>query len=125
MQNAYAKKGTRHFLIDGFPRNQDNVSVWEMAMPSHKVEFVFYFDCPEEVLVGRLLERGQTSGRNDDKLDVIRKRFRTFQEESYPIVQMYEQTGQVKTIASDQSVEQVYSQVAALFQSLKTGEAAQ
>lgn len=118
MEHSYATKKTTHFLIDGFPRNQDNVTVWQTQMPSHQVPFVLNFDCPEEVLVGRLLERGQTSGRNDDKLDVIRKRFRTFQEESTPIVENYQATGQVRTIVSDKSVEQVYQQVKELFEKL-------
>jgi UMP-CMP kinase len=118
MQKAYSEHGITKFLIDGFPRNQDNVTVWEKNMPSHDVLSVLYFDCPEEVLVGRLLERSKTSGRNDDNLDTIRKRFRTFQEESYPIVEIYESQKKVKRIASDQSVEQVYRAVEAFFMSL-------
>jgi UMP-CMP kinase len=118
MQQAYSKSGTSKFLIDGFPRNQDNVTVWENNMPIHKVLSVLYFDCPEEVLVGRLLERSKTSGRNDDNLDTIRKRFQTFQQESYPIVEIYESQHKVKRIASDQSVEQVYQVVEAFFTNL-------
>jgi len=38
------------FLIDGFPRNQDNLEGWERAM-SDKVNmlFVLFFDCTEHV----------------------------------------------------------------------------
>jgi UMP-CMP kinase len=118
MQEAHSKFGTRKFLIDGFPRNQDNVTVWEQKMPSHPVLSVLYFDCPEEVLVGRLLERSKTSGRSDDNLDTIRKRFQTFQRDSYPIVEMYDSQDKVKRIASDQSVEQVYQAVEAFFNNL-------
>lgn len=115
MLQAYRHNGTHKFLIDGFPRNQDNVNVWQQQMPHHDVTCILYFDCPEEVLVGRLLERGQTSGRSDDNLDVIRKRFKTFQQESYPIVEFYESQGKVERIRSDQSVEQVYAKVETLF----------
>lgn len=118
MLQAYERDGCTKFLIDGFPRNQDNVTVWEQQMPRHHVECILYFDCPEEVLVGRLLERGQTSGRNDDNLDVIRKRFRTFQQESLPIVEFYEAQGKVKRIPSDQSVEQVYNAVQEIFNNM-------
>ena len=118
MMEAYQTEGTTKFLIDGFPRNQDNVTVWERNMPSHSVDCILFFDCPEEVLVGRLLERGQTSGRSDDNLDTIRRRFKTFQEESYPIVESYVSTGKVERIPSDQSVEQVFQQVKAVFNKL-------
>ena len=41
-------------------------------------KLVLFFDCPEDVMVERLLERGKTSGRSDDNEDTIRKRFNTF-----------------------------------------------
>lgn len=118
MLNAYREQGTTRFLIDGFPRNQDNVTVWQQHMPQHRVESVLYFDCPEEVLVGRLLERSKTSGRNDDNLDTIRKRFQTFQEQSLPIVELYQRDNKVYKIPSDQSVQDVYKQVEAFFNTL-------
>lgn len=108
---------TTNFLIDGYPRSIENIQAWEETMaPYHTLKFLLNFECPEEVLVGRLLERGQSSGRVDDTIDVIRKRFQTFQKESLPIIGYYEALGvPVHKIASDQSVEQVYAKVAALF----------
>lgn len=41
---------TQKFLIDGFPRNEDNLSGWENKMGDKTdLKFVLYFDCPEEV----------------------------------------------------------------------------
>lgn len=38
------------FLIDGFPRNQNNLEGWKAAMNDKAtVKFVLFFDCPEEV----------------------------------------------------------------------------
>eukprot|EP00351_Strombidinopsis_sp_SopsisLIS2011_P004749 CAMPEP_0116887840 /NCGR_PEP_ID=MMETSP0463-20121206/22536_1 /TAXON_ID=181622 /ORGANISM="Strombidinopsis sp, Strain SopsisLIS2011" /LENGTH=37 /DNA_ID= /DNA_START= /DNA_END= /DNA_ORIENTATION= len=34
----------------------------------------------------RILERGKTSGRNDDNIETLKKRFNTFQEQSMPVV---------------------------------------
>jgi UMP-CMP kinase len=118
MMNVFQSTQCTKFLIDGFPRSEGNVTVWDEHMKEHKVEFVLNFECPEEVLVGRLLERGQTSGRIDDEIDVIRLRFQTFQKECKPIVDMYSQKNMVRTIQSDQAVELVYDQVAALFKDL-------
>jgi UMP-CMP kinase len=124
LENAMAKAafpqdgggGITKFLIDGFPRSFENMDAWTDTMRHHSILFVLHFECPEEVLVGRLLERGQTSGRNDDTIDVIRKRFQTFQQETMPIVEDLEKRGTtVHKIASDQSVEQVYTRTVALF----------
>ena len=47
------------FLIDGFPRNHDNLKGWEKEMNDRvDLKFVMFFDCPEEV--ERKKERGDT-----------------------------------------------------------------
>jgi adenylate kinase family enzyme len=42
------------------------------------VPCILYFTCSEETLQKRLLKRGETSGRSDDNLESIKKRFNTF-----------------------------------------------
>ena len=59
----------------------------------------------------RLLKRGETSGRDDDNAESIRKRFRTFVETSMPVVDDFEKKGKVVNIKATGSVEEVYSQV--------------
>ena len=45
---------------------------------------VLAYECPEQVLEERLLKRGESSGRSDDNIESIRKRFKTFQAETMP-----------------------------------------
>jgi adenylate kinase family enzyme len=53
------------FLVDGFPRNQDNLDGWQHTMSEKaKVLFVLVLNAPLEVCVQRCLNRGQ--GRTDD-----------------------------------------------------------
>lgn len=119
MKDAYNKTNTnKHFLIDGFPRNQGNVDAWNTMQSSKlraNIKFVLFFDCSEEIMTSRLLQRGKTSGRNDDEVDVIRKRFLTYRNESMPIIQMYEKNGLLKTISADKSVDDVFKDVSTLF----------
>jgi UMP-CMP kinase len=104
------------FLIDGFPRDEQNLTGWTSVMGDYAtVEFVLFFDCPESVMESRLLKRGETSGRTDDNLESIKKRFRTYIESTMPIIQHYEKQGKVRKIDSTASVEAVYDQVKALF----------
>lgn len=38
------------FLIDGFPRNRDNLDGWNKAMGEKvNLKFVLFFDCKEQV----------------------------------------------------------------------------
>ena len=104
-----------HVLVDGFPRSEGNVNSWkEVVGPKANVEKVLFFECPEDVLTSRLLERAKTSGRNDDNIDVIRKRFATYKNESMPIINMYEKEGKVKKIIADRSIDEVYAEVESL-----------
>ncbi|KAL7501226.1 hypothetical protein ACHAWT_011158 [Skeletonema menzelii] len=105
-------QGQIKFLIDGFPRSEGNVKAWKDVVGDAAVlEYVFFFECPYDILTSRLLERGKTSGRSDDSLDVIRKRFDTYREESMPIIEMYEKEGKVRKIMADRSIEDVYAEV--------------
>jgi len=56
MDAAFQSKGATKFLIDGFPRNEENRQSFE-RMTGLEPAFVLYFDCPEGVMVDRLLRR--------------------------------------------------------------------
>lgn len=110
MKQAYQKSGSTKFLIDGFPRGQDNIDAWDNQMGAHKVTSCLNYECPEQLLVDRLLERGKSSGRSDDNMETIRKRFQTHVEACKPVLARYSKDGILHTINSDQSVDEVYKQ---------------
>jgi UMP-CMP kinase len=109
MRETLAKKSERpaRFLIDGFPRKMDQALKFEEVVAPAKL--VLFYDCPEKVMEGRLLERGKTSGRADDNAESIRKRFRTFVETSMPVVRHYEAEGKVVKVDSTPPPDQVYA----------------
>lgn len=85
------------FLIDGFPRNFDNLEGWTRCMTrdennddsSHDaaaVLGVLSYDCPLSILEERVMKRSKDSGRSDDNLESLRRRFKTFQMETVPVV---------------------------------------
>lgn len=49
-------------------------------------------------MLKRLLKRGETSGRVDDNEETIKKRFKTFLESSYPVVEYFRKSGKVHTV---------------------------
>jgi len=124
MKKAMDTEDTCDFLIDGFPRDLVNLDGWRKAVretdlfSNVEVKYVLYFDCPEEVLQQRLLERGKTSGRTDDNLESIKKRFRTYQK-MVPVIQYYEKQGKVHKVISDDTIENVFEEVKAVLH--KTG----
>ncbi|OHE95757.1 UMP-CMP kinase [Colletotrichum orchidophilum] len=99
--------GKARFLIDGFPRKMDQAVKFEEAVCPAKL--VLFYDCPEDVMESRLLERGKTSGRADDNAESIRKRFRTFVETSMPVVDYFEKEGRVVKLDATPPPQDVYS----------------
>ena len=80
----------------------------EAVCPS---KFTLFFDCPEEVMQERLLNRGKTSGRADDNVESIKKRFKTFVETSMPVVEYFEKEGKVVKIRAVKSPDEMYEEV--------------
>ncbi|GAA5948614.1 hypothetical protein JCM3765_004944 [Sporobolomyces pararoseus] len=99
----------KRFLIDGFPRQMDQaIKFDESVCPSSLVLFLV---CPENILQERLLERGKTSGRDDDNAESIKKRFQTFINTSMPVVDYYRKQGKVVDIDSSKTIDQVYEEI--------------
>ncbi|KAI8140788.1 adenylate kinase-domain-containing protein [Fennellomyces sp. T-0311] len=109
MQEAIDNEGKKKFLIDGFPRKMDQACKFEEVVVESQL--TLYFACSEETLLSRLLKRGESSGRVDDNIESIRKRFRTFTETSYPVIEYYEKQDKVRKINAEQSREEVYADV--------------
>lgn len=102
-------KGATKFLVDGFPRKMDQALTFEDKVARSSI--TLFFECPESVMLKRLLERGKTSGRDDDNAESIKKRFRTFLDTSMPVVDYFDKQGKVLKVLCDQPVDSVYSQV--------------
>ncbi|KAI1280378.1 UMP-CMP kinase [Halotydeus destructor] len=109
--------GSGKFLVDGFPRNQNNQDGWQKQMAAKvNLKFVLFFDCPDELCVQRCLDRGAAgSGRSDDNENSLRKRFDTFLNETFPIIQLYEKQGLVRKIDASRIPDEVYADVKAIF----------
>eukprot|EP00752_Nemacystus_decipiens_P001868 g1799.t1 len=100
------------FLIDGFPRNSDNVEGWDAMMGDvADVRAVLFLYCPEGVLEQRLLSRGKSSGRTDDNAETAKRRFQTYVETTLPVVEKYEQAGLVARVDGNQDVDSVFRDV--------------
>ncbi|KAI9275420.1 adenylate kinase-domain-containing protein [Phascolomyces articulosus] len=116
MKEAMETSKSTRFLIDGFPRKMDQAIKFEEVVVPSKV--VLYFECPEEVMLKRLLRRGESSGRIDDNIESIKKRFNVFKETSFPVIEAFEKQNKVHKVHCDRPVKEVYSEVKTVFDTL-------
>ena len=59
---------------------------------------MLFFECSEKIMEERLLRRGETSGRADDNVESIKKRFQTYLEKTMPVIEHYEKSNKVKKV---------------------------
>lgn len=117
LEKAMQESGKENFLIDGFPRNKDNLDGWNKAMGEKvNLKFVLFFDCSEEVCIERCLKRGQAgSGRSDDNIESLRKRINTYNDSTIAIIDHYRQQDLVRRVDARMNIEQVFAEVKKLF----------
>ena len=86
-----------YIVVDGFPRNYDNVQGWMEHMPSYTAVLgALVYNCPMEVLEQRIMTRAETSGRSDDNLESARRRFDTFRAQTEPVVRALERVEDIQ-----------------------------
>ena len=79
----------KKILVDGYPRNQENIDEWEKQMKGIvEVKGALYIEVSNEEMTKRLL--GRNEGRADDNEETIKKRLDTFEKETKPIVEYFE-----------------------------------
>lgn len=111
-----AGSGKEKFLVDGFPRDIDNLKCWQDKMSTvAEVQFLLFLDCPEDVMTARLLERGKTSGRTDDNAESIVKRLRVYEDSTRPIIEYFRSINKIREVESNRDPELVYQDVSKFF----------
>lgn len=83
IKNAMEEAGwaSKRYLIDGFPRNEDNVEGWnEVIGDKANIKKVIYFESDEDECIKRITSqpRGEEAGgqaRADDNIETLKKRF--------------------------------------------------
>ena len=113
MEKATRTTGKNNFLLDGFPRSLENLEAWEeIAGGGAELPKMLYFECPYPVLEKRILSRAKYTGRSDDNIESVKKRFDTFKAETLPTVEHFKSRD--KCVELDTSLERqaVYDLVA-------------
>nr|CAA73579.1 NMP kinase [Paramecium primaurelia] len=100
------------FLIDGFPRNYENMENW-IALMDNKINFksVIHILCSRTTMIQRITERSKTSGRSDDNIQTLEKRFIRYQNDTYKIIEHYRNKNQLIEINGDNSIEIVQREI--------------
>ena len=104
----------KKILVDGYPRNQENIDVWEKEMKDLvEVKGALYIEVSNEEMKKRLL--GRNEGRADENEETITKRLETFDKETKPIVDYFEKQGNLIKIDGMKTVDEISKEIAEKF----------
>jgi UMP-CMP kinase len=90
---------------------------------SEKVDFLFvlFFECSQEQCVERCIKRGQAgSGRTDDNMESLKKRFDTYMNDTMPIIEHYRSLDKTRRIDANRCPDTVFADVEAVLGDAKT-----
>lgn len=127
-------KTKKNYILDGFPRSVNQAK----AIEDLKINKVIYLDVPEKIVVERLSGRRicthgnhtyhikylppQKNGicdhdqtklvqRRDDAPNVVRKRFKVYDQETQPVIKYYQHKKLVHKVDASASPQNVYAAV--------------
>ena len=83
------------FLLDGYPRTADQVQELDSILKEtdSKLDAVVQLTAESEEVVRRLAKRAIEQGRSDDTEEVLRNRLSVYEEQTAPLISVYESRG--------------------------------
>ncbi len=113
--------GAKGIIFDGIPRNTEQIPVFVdmLAKQQGKVDLAIELVADKEEVIQRLLKRGETSGRLDDReRSIIEKRLKIYEEVTAPISVYYKSQGVLHQVDAMGTPAQVLERLAALIKEL-------
>ncbi|CAF4164422.1 unnamed protein product [Rotaria magnacalcarata] len=107
---------SKGFLIDGYPREVPQAKKFEEMIAV--CNLVLYVKASDDTMTKRLLHRGQTSGRVDDNAETIKNRLKTFHDQTFPVLDLYEKQGKLAEVNSELAPDDVFIEVRAALDKL-------
>lgn len=109
------------FIFDGFPRTVAQAQALDalLAAKNTTISGVLALEVGEEELVKRLLNRGITSGRDDDRnAEVIRKRIGVYNNSTMPVLDHYGLSGKSLCVNGEGSIDEITTSLVSALDSL-------
>ena len=119
LKEAILSSDKKIILVDGYPRNRENLEIWDENMKNYvEIKGVFFFDGSHDIMMKRI--HGRKDGREDDKNDeIIKKRIEVFEKETKPLINIFEKRGNLIRINCNNNFDMIYDDVKKALSDLK------
>ena len=110
-----ANPAAKGFLFDGFPRTVAQAEALDNLLTGKgsEIALVLALEVGQEELVARLLNRGKTSSRSDDRDEnVIRARLAEYAKKTAVVADHYAKFNKVSKVKGEGSIEEIFGSLA-------------
>lgn len=115
--------GTNGFIFDGYPRTVNQTEALEEIVKTElgtEISVCLSLIVDDEILVERLLKRGQTSGRTDDSNEeIIRNRIKEYYAKTAEVAELYKQQGKYVEVNGVGEIDEISAKLFAEVEKLK------
>lgn len=101
------------FLLDGYPRNVEQVHALDEMIEGDALDAVVLLDADTNEVVARLLKRAEIEGRADDTEDVIRHRQDVYAEQTAPLVELFTERNKLVRVDGLGGIDEVADRISA------------
>lgn len=105
-----ANPDTKGFIFDGFPRTVAQAEALDQLLNSNNapISGMLSLEVADEELIGRLLNRGKTSGRSDDAdSSIIENRIKNYHIQTSPLKEYYGLQNKLTEVDGMGSIEEI------------------
>ena len=109
------------FIFDGFPRTVTQAKALDQLLEKEGTEIsgMILLDVDEFELINRIMLRGKSSGRSDDQdINKVNNRIKVYKKETLPVATYYEEQGKLNKIVGVGSVDNIFSDISEVIESL-------
>ncbi|MCZ2101710.1 MAG: adenylate kinase [Chitinophagales bacterium] len=109
-----ANPDAQGIIFDGFPRTIPQAEALDVFLKEKNTEvtLLLALDVPEEELTKRLLKRGESSGRADDRDEsIIKNRIQVYKSETSQVFDYYNQVGKSVSIHGVGTIDEIFESI--------------
>ena len=114
IQNKLNHKSAQNgYLLDGFPRTIPQATGFDRLLieMGNNLDAAINLTADENELIKRIIDRGKSSGRSDEAIDIVKKRQKIYWNQTAPLIDYYQKKNILKNINGIGEIEEITERI--------------
>ena len=107
------KISNKGYLFDGFPRTIPQATGFDKLLieMGEDLNAAINLTADENELIKRIIDRGKSSGRSDEAIDIVKKRQKIYWNQTAPLIDYYQKKNILKNINGIGEIEEITERI--------------